>query len=263
FEERVNITGPGYINEAGRLWGVRQALTKVQVRGTNMNIGWVRRLRAGVAASLLAIFVVLGIAAQAANAATDDPSARAGGPATSHSAAGSDQDGVNTRYYWPAYAIGGNDPQQNCLHGHNSYNGYESDWVTSLCRVERSDESGFYHYYNLAAGPGTWFMQEGQEAHSDGTTWVYHLSRLSFDAGASIWCGYPTNNPRDLWISVTPNGESRNKYVPLHQYYLMHSWSAVLAQLRDTIDRGVMLYVRGLVVKQATWHPWIAQSAQQ
>jgi hypothetical protein len=166
-----------------------------------------------------------------------------------------DVPGVTVKYFY-TNAVGGTDPTQNCMRGKTLLGGVVgSIWITSLCRVpDPAAGSGYYDYYNYAAGPGAWFMAVGG---SGGYT--YYADRLNVDAGYNVWYRYPWSNPADRQISV--NGGS---FESMGNFFLSHRLGFTLAvTTNDSFDHGIEQYVLGLVYQEATQHPWVAQSATQ
>jgi hypothetical protein len=204
--------------------------------------------------------VVAGLATVILLTLTGSGQASAG---TGHPQTRGDLSGVYSRYYFNPYTIGGTDPYANCMHEQTYvYEGQAPvvihDWVTAECRwPDQADGDGYYAYYNIHAGPANWFFKMNDDGNR-----VYYTDRLNDENGRVIWYWYAKNDLGNLWISVTPTGQAQlNPFESLYDYIKAAPIDALKAGINDRKDRNVWLYVRGLVVQDATAHPWIADSA--
>jgi hypothetical protein len=91
---------------------------------------------------------------------------------------------------------------------------------------------------------------------------VYYTDRLNDENGSVIWYWYAKKVPGNLWISVTPTGQAQlSSFESLYDYIKAAPIDALKAGINDRKERNIWLYVRGLVVQDATVHPGIADSA--
>lgn len=169
---------------------------------------------------------------------------------------GQEMAGLDTTYFYDPYDPGGG----SCLHGRNTFDGVLiSQWTTAVCRTpDQQDGDGFYAYYNANAGPDAWFMKVGM----DSAGYMVYTDRLNPAQGNTVWIRYDPNNPQNMWVSITPVGQTQtNPYVSVADYARQYplAWTGIA--LNDARSWGTLFYLRSLVLQDETQHPWIADQA--